>query len=65
MDLGLSGRRAIICASSRGLGKACATSLAREGCEVLLNGRDAMRLDAAADDIEALCGRRPGVVVAV
>lgn len=64
MDLGLAGRRAIICASSSGLGKACATSLAREGCEVFLNGRDAARLVSAADDIQALCGKRPAVVVA-
>ena len=31
MDLGISGKRALVCASSRGLGKACALSLAREG----------------------------------
>ena len=34
MDLGLKGRKAIICASSQGLGLACATALAREGCTV-------------------------------
>jgi 3-oxoacyl-[acyl-carrier protein] reductase len=59
MDLGLVGRRAIVCASSRGLGLACATALAREGCEVTLNGRDAARLNAAADAVEQLTGRRP------
>ncbi len=48
MDLGLTGRRAIVCASSEGLGYACARSLAREGCTVLLNGRRAATLDAAA-----------------
>lgn len=64
MDLGLQGRRAIACASSQGLGKACAAALAREGCEVVLNGRNAERLDLAADEIGRLCGRRPRVVVA-
>lgn len=40
MDLGLKGRRAIVCAASKGLGRACATSLAREGVEVTITGRD-------------------------
>lgn len=48
MDLGISGRRAIVAASSRGLGYACAESLAREGVDIVLNGRDRARLDAAA-----------------
>jgi 3-oxoacyl-[acyl-carrier protein] reductase len=48
MDLGIRGRKALVCASSQGLGLACATALAREGCEVWLNGRDAGKLDAAA-----------------
>lgn len=59
MDLGLLGRKAIVCASSAGLGKACAMALAREGCDVVINGRDAARLAAAADEIERLSGRRP------
>lgn len=49
MDLGITGRKAIICASSQGLGLACARALAREGANVFINGRDAGRLaDAAA-----------------
>ena len=40
MDFGISGRRAIVCASSRGLGRACAQALAAAGCEVVINGRD-------------------------
>ncbi len=64
MDLGLSGRRAIVCASSRGLGKACAVALAREGCEVLINGRDEAMLVATADEIEQAHGRRPHTVQA-
>jgi 3-oxoacyl-[acyl-carrier protein] reductase len=40
MDLGLTGRTAVVCASTRGLGRACATELARAGCTVVVNGRD-------------------------
>ena len=40
MDLGIKGKSAIICASSRGLGKACAYSLAINGVNIILNGRD-------------------------
>jgi 3-oxoacyl-[acyl-carrier protein] reductase len=64
MDLGLQGRRALVCASSAGLGKACAAALAREGCDVVINGRDAARLQAAADEIEQAHGRRPRTVQA-
>ena len=53
MDLGLSGRTAIICASSRGLGLACATALAKERCAVILNGRDSDRLEAARAQLAA------------
>ena len=38
MDLGIAGRKAIVCASSRGLGRACAERLAEAGCEVVING---------------------------
>lgn len=48
MDLGIRGRKALVCASSQGLGLACATALAREGCSVWLNGRNPAKLDAAA-----------------
>ena len=54
MDLGLNGKKAIVCASSRGLGKACALSLAREGVDVVINGLHQERLDAAQAEIEAL-----------
>lgn len=54
MDLGLQGRKAIVCASSRGLGKACAMSLAREGADVVINGRNAEVLDLAAHEIAAV-----------
>ncbi|MBU9312874.1 SDR family oxidoreductase [Burkholderia multivorans] len=64
MDLGIDGRRAIVCASSRGLGKACALALAREGCEVFINGRDEARLGQAAREIEQATGHRPTPIVA-
>lgn len=49
MDLGIAGRTAIVCASSRGLGFACAEALVAEGVRVVVNGRDAGRLAEAAD----------------
>jgi 3-oxoacyl-[acyl-carrier protein] reductase len=56
MDLGLKGRKAIICGSSRGLGKACAMALAREGCSVVINGLNPERLAGAADEIRKATG---------
>ena len=53
MDLGINGRRALVCASSSGLGLACATALAREGCEVWLNGRHPERLAQARAQVAA------------
>ncbi|NIF22355.1 SDR family oxidoreductase [Candidatus Pantoea multigeneris] len=44
MDLGIQGKRAFICASSQGLGLACAAALAAEGVNITLNGRDAAKL---------------------
>ena len=64
MDLGIAGKKALVCASSRGLGLACATALAREGCDVAINGRDRDALESAAAQIEAVAGRRPRIVVA-
>jgi 3-oxoacyl-[acyl-carrier protein] reductase len=61
MDLGIAGRKAIVCASSKGLGKACALALAEAGCEIFVNGRDAKLLEAAADEIRVA----GAVVVAV
>lgn len=64
MDLGLEGRKALVCASSQGLGYACAFALAREGVSVTLNGRDGDRLNAAAARIEQGVGRRVRAVAA-
>ena len=64
MDLGIAGRNAVVCGSSRGLGRACAQALAEAGCVVVLNGRDAARLDAAAQEIAASSGARVIAVAA-
>jgi 3-oxoacyl-[acyl-carrier protein] reductase len=48
MNLGIEGRTAIVCASSQGLGLACAQALAQEGVNVVLNGRDQAKLDSTA-----------------
>ena len=56
MDLGLKGRKAIVCASSRGLGRGCATALAAEGVEVVINGRDAGHLEQVAEEIRKATG---------
>jgi len=58
MDLGIAGRKAIVCASSRGLGRACATALAEAGCEVVINGLDEARLAATADEIAKATGAK-------
>ena len=51
MDLGIAGKTAIVCASSKGLGKACALSLAREGVAVTINSRTASELEETAEEI--------------
>jgi 3-oxoacyl-[acyl-carrier protein] reductase len=56
MDYRIKGRRAIIAASSQGLGKACAIALAQEGCEVFINGRHADKLSATAEEIRQATG---------
>jgi len=48
MNLGIEGRTAIVCASSQGLGLACAQALAQEGVHVLINGREQAKLDKSA-----------------
>lgn len=58
MDLGLRGRPAIVAASSRGLGRAVAEELAREGADVLMCARNADALNEAADAIRAGTGAR-------
>jgi 3-oxoacyl-[acyl-carrier protein] reductase len=62
MDLGIKGRKAIVCASSKGLGKACAFSLARAGCEIVINGRDAALLEKTAEEIRTATGAKVATV---
>jgi 3-oxoacyl-[acyl-carrier protein] reductase len=62
VDLGIAGRHAIVCASSRGLGFACAESLAREGVHITLNGRDAAALAEAAAALSSRYDVRVGAV---
>lgn len=56
MDLGLKGRKAIVCASSKGLGKGTAFALAEAGCELVLNGRNVDALHGTAEEIKAATG---------
>ena len=56
MDLGIQGRRALVCASSKGLGRGCAEALAGEGVDLILNARGAESLEATAANIRATHG---------
>ena len=64
MDLGLTGKRAIVMAASRGLGYASALGLAREGCDLIVCSRDQARIDAAAEAIRRDTGARVRAVTA-
>jgi 3-oxoacyl-[acyl-carrier protein] reductase len=61
MDLGIAGRRALVCAASKGLGRACAAALAAEGVHVTITARGAVALEATA---AALRAAYPGIEVA-
>lgn len=54
LDLGLSGKKAIVCASSRGLGRGCATHLVEAGCHVVINGRNEAVTHATAEELTRL-----------
>ncbi len=58
MDLGIKGRKALVCASTQGLGLACATSLAQEGCEVYINGRNADKVRQVAAQLAQQTGAK-------
>ncbi|MDB5446764.1 MAG: family oxidoreductase [Phenylobacterium sp.] len=64
LDLGIAGRSALVCGSSSGLGEACARALAAAGVEVVLNGRDAGKLEAAAGRLAQATGRTPRFLAA-
>ena len=56
MDLGIAGKRALVCAGSKGLGRGCAEALAEAGVEIVLNARGAAALEATAADLRARFG---------
>ena len=62
MDLGIKGRKAIVCAASKGLGKGCAQALAREGVDLTICARGKDALEATARELEALGAKVTPVV---
>lgn len=64
MDLGIRGRNALVCGASKGLGRACATSLAREGCSVTIVARDREHIEKTAAEIRASSGAKVTAVAA-
>ena len=64
MDLGIAGRRALVCGASRGLGYGCARALANEGVAVTLVARGMDNLEKAASSLEKELGRAPAFVAA-
>jgi 3-oxoacyl-[acyl-carrier protein] reductase len=64
MDLGIRGRTAIVCASSQGLGKACAQALAEAGVSLVINGRNRAVLDRTANELRQATGADVTPVVA-
>jgi 3-oxoacyl-[acyl-carrier protein] reductase len=64
MDLGIRGRSAIVCASSQGLGRACARALAEAGVSLVINGRNRPLLDQTAEEIRQATGVAVTPVVA-
>ena len=64
MDLGIAGKRAIICGASKGLGKACAEALAREGVKITIAARHLAQLAETAEEIRKATGSRVTAVVA-
>ncbi|MDD9708490.1 SDR family oxidoreductase [Seohaeicola sp. SP36] len=64
MDLGIKGKRALVCASSKGLGLGCARALAEAGVDLVMNARGAEALEAAAAAIRADYGVKVDTVAA-
>ncbi len=64
MDLGIEGRKALVCAASKGLGRGCAEALACEGVDVTIVARTEAAVRRAAEEIGALAGRRVHAVAA-
>ena len=64
MDLGIKGKKAIVCASSKGLGKACASSLVQEGVDVIINSRNEIDLKEIQTELSLLKAGKVDYVVA-
>jgi 3-oxoacyl-[acyl-carrier protein] reductase len=64
MDLGIRGKKALVCGASKGLGRGCAHALAREGCAVTIVGRTAADIEKAAEEMQRLTGSTVTPVVA-
>jgi 3-oxoacyl-[acyl-carrier protein] reductase len=64
MDLGIAGKTAIVCGASKGLGKGCAVSLAKNGVNVFINARNADALNATAEEIRKATGVKVTAVAA-
>ncbi|MBA3324844.1 MAG: SDR family oxidoreductase [Rhodobacteraceae bacterium] len=64
MDLGIRGKRGIVCAASKGLGRGCAEALAEAGVELVINARGAEALDTTAEAIRGRFQVRVTVVAA-
>ena len=64
MDLGIAGKKAVVCGASKGLGRACAEALAREGVKVTIAARHLAQLAETAEDIRRATGTRVTSVVA-
>src|SRR5271154_3142433 len=56
MDFGLKGKTALVCASSKGLGKGCAAALAREGADLVITARGSAALEATAAELRQKFG---------
>lgn len=64
MDMGLKGRKAIVCASSKGLGRGCAEALAAEGCDIVINARSRDLLEETAVAIRTATGAKVTAIAA-
>ncbi len=64
MDLGIAGKKALVCASSKGLGKGCALALAESGVDLVLNARGSKALNETAEAIRSRFNVRVEAVVA-
>src|SRR5579875_2440022 len=62
MDFGIAGRKALVCAASKGLGKGCAQALAQEGVDLVITARGKEALEATAEEIRKATGVKVATV---